>query len=173
MVTGAAGEVGCWLVQLARLAGLYVVAQVSGEKGELVKGLGANEVVDYKKVGLKEWVRKEGEVEIVFDLLGRKTAEECWWCVKDGGVLVSIVEEPEGRRPMDLGEKNVRGLFFIMEPNGQQLGQISELVQQGRCRGVADSHFGFEEYGKAFEKLEKGHVTGKIAVKVVLNRCGS
>ena len=121
-------------------------------------------------MGLREWVGREEKVDIVFDLLGRKTAEDCWWCATDGGVLVSIVDEPEGQRPMDLGEKNVRSLFFIMEPNGQQLGQISELVEQGRCRPLVDSVFGLEEYGKAFEKLENGHVTGKIVIEVGLNK---
>lgn len=167
LVTAAAGGVGVWLVQLARIAGLQVVAQIgSPENDKLVRELGASETVNYKTTSLKEWARKEGPVDIVFDLVGGKTLEEAWFCVKDGGALVSIVEPTEPRRPDGLETKDVKDLFFAMEPNGEQLGKISKLLSEGKCRPVVDSVWDLEEYEKAFERLNGGHARGKVVIKV-------
>ncbi|KAK5016395.1 alcohol dehydrogenase [Cryomyces antarcticus] len=140
LVTAAAGGVGVWLVQLASLAGLEVIAQVgSAENGEFVMELGASKTVNYKTTGLKQWTEEEGPVDIVIDLLGQKTLEDAWYCVKDAGVLISIVEPPEGRKPGQLESKNVKSLFFIMEPNGGQLAEVSKLLNEEKCRPVLDS----------------------------------
>ena len=172
LVTAAAGGVGVWLVQLARIAGLEVVAQVGSEENDrFVRELGATETVNYRTTSLREWAAagEEGEgrlVDVVFDNVGGRTSEDAWFCVKDGGALVSIFEPPEGSRPAELEGKDVRNLFFIMKPDGEQLGQISRLLSQGRCRPVVDSVWELEEYEKAFERLDGGHAKGKVVVKV-------
>ena len=167
LVTAAAGGVGVWLVQLARIAGLDVVAQFgSPENDKLVRELGATETVNYKTTSLREWARKEGPVDIVFDLVGGYTLKEAWFCVKDGGVLVSIVEPPEMKKPDGLEGNDVKALFFIMEPKGEQLRKISKLLIEGKCRPVLDSVWEFEEYEKAFERLNGGHANGKVVIKV-------
>jgi NADPH:quinone reductase-like Zn-dependent oxidoreductase len=167
LVTASAGGVGVWLVQLARIAGLHVVAQVgSPENDKFVRELGASETVNYKTTSLKEWARKEGPVDIVVNLVGGKTLEDAWFCVKDGGALISIFEPTGPRRPEGLEKKDVRDLFFIMEPNGEQLAKISKLLIGGKCRPVLDSVWGFDEYEKAFERLDGGHAKGKVVVKV-------
>jgi NADPH:quinone reductase-like Zn-dependent oxidoreductase len=132
------------------------VAQIgSPENDKFVRDFGASETVNYKTTSLKEWARKEG-----------KTLEEAWFCVKDGGALVSIVEPTEPRRPDGLETKDVKNLFFIMEPNGEQLGKISKLLSEGKCRPVVDSVWDLEEYQKAFERLDSGHARGKVVIKV-------
>jgi NADPH:quinone reductase-like Zn-dependent oxidoreductase len=167
LVTAAAGGVGVWLVQLARIAGLHVVAQVgSPEHDKFARELGASETINYKTTSLKEWARKEGLVDIVFDLLGGDILEEAWFCVKDGGALVSMFEPPDLRKPAALEKKDVRSLFFIMEPNGEQLGEISKLIGEGICRPVLDSGWELEDYEKAFERLNGGHANGKVVIKV-------
>ncbi|KAI4267338.1 MAG: hypothetical protein LQ337_008401 [Flavoplaca oasis] len=95
LITAAAGSVGIWLVQLGKMAGVEVVAQVgSAENERLVKELGAAEVVNYKTTSLRDWAESSGPVDIVFDLVGRKTLEDAWYCVKDHGILISIVDVP-------------------------------------------------------------------------------
>jgi NADPH:quinone reductase-like Zn-dependent oxidoreductase len=166
LVTAAAGGVGVWLVQLAKSAGLRVVAQIgSVENEKFVKELGAEETINYRTMGLREWVDGHGAVDLVMDLLGGKTLEECWYAVKPGGTLVSIFEPPEVRKPEGL-VKAVNSLFFIMEPNGKQLGQIAKLLEGGKCRAVVDSVWSLEEYEKAFKRLDGGHANGKVVIKV-------
>ncbi len=167
LVTAAAGGAGVWLVQLARIAGFEVVAQVGSAKNDkFVRGLGASKTVNYKTTSLKEWTEREGPVDIVFDLLGGKALEEAWFCVKDRGTLISIFEPPEGRRPGGLKNKVVENGFFIMEPNGQQLAEISRLLNEGKCQAVVDSIWELEEYNGAFERLNGGHANGKVVIKV-------
>ena len=167
LVVAAAGGVGVWVVQLARMAGLEVVAQIGSAKNEeFVKGLGASKTVNYKTESLREWAEKEGPVDIVFDLLGGKTLQDAWFCVKDRGALISIVEPPEERRPGVLKNKVVKNEFFIMKPDGQQLAEISKFLDEGKCEAVVDSVWDLEDYEGAFERLNGGHANGKVVIKV-------
>ena len=167
LITAAAGGTGVWLVQLARIAGLHVVAQVGNAKNDkFVKELGASETVNYKTTSLKQWAEREGMVDIVIDLLGGKTLEDEWFCVKDEGTLISIFEPPENQRPEGLKNKVVKNEFFIMEPNGQQLAEISRLLDEGQCQPVVDSIWELEDYEGAFARLNEGHANGKVVIKV-------
>lgn len=167
LVTAAAGGVGVWLVQLARVAGLHVVAQIGSKENEkFVRELGAAETVNYKETSLKEWADHGGKADIVLDSLGGKTLEECWYCVNDGGVLISIVEATEETKPAGF-ERDVRNLFFIMKPKGEQLAEIAKLLEESECRPILDSVWALEEYEKAFQKLDEGHARGKIVIKII------
>ena len=154
-------------MQLAKIAGLHVVAQVGGAENDgFVRELGAAETVNYRTESLKTWAEREGQVDIVVDDLGGKTLEDAWFAVKDGGALVSIFEPPEGRRPEVLKEKVVKNNFFIMKPNGEHLAKIARLLDKGQCKPVVDSVWNFEDYEKAFERLDGGHARGKVVIKV-------
>ena len=167
LVTAAAGGVGVWLVQLARIAGLHVIAQVGNEKNDaLVRKLGAAETVNYKTTGLREWAEEHGQVDILIDCLGGKALEDAWFAVKEGGYLNSIFEPPVNRRPVELKGKAVENKFFIMEPNGQQLAVITRLIDEDKCETVVDSVWKLEEYGGAFKRLDSGHANGKVVIKV-------
>ena len=167
LITAAAGGVGVWLVQLARLAGFDIVAQVgSARNAKFVEDLGAQNTVNYKEESLKDWAERNGPVDVVFDLKGGTTLEDAWYCVKDGGSLISIVEPPEGKRPETLKEKIAKNLFFIMKPNGEQLMEIAKLLDEGRCKAVIDSVWGFEDYKQAFERLDGGHANGKVVINI-------
>lgn len=167
LIDAAAGGVGVWLVQLARIAGLHVVAQVgSAENDKFVRELGASDTVNYKTESLKAWAEREGQVDIVVDSVGGKTLEDAWFAVKDGGALIGIFEPPERRRPVELKQKVVKNQFFIMKPNGEQLAVIARLLDEGQCKAVVDSVWNFEDYEKAFEKLDGGHAKGKVVIKV-------
>ena len=143
------------------------MAQVGGLESErLLIELGARETVDHRRVSLREWSNGGKEVDLVIDNVGGNSLRDAWYCVKDGGVLISIVEPPEGQKPEGLERKGVKNLFFIMTPNGEQLGRISKLIERGECRPVVDSVWSFEEYEEAFKRLEKGHPRGKVVIKV-------
>ncbi len=167
LVIAAAGGVGVWLVQLARIAGLEIVAQIGSAKNDkFVRGLGASETVNYRTESLKEWAERHGPVDMVFDCLGGKTLGDAWYCVKEGGTLISIVEPPEGRRPDELKSKAVKNEFFIMDANGQHLAHVSRLLNEGQCEAVVDSIWDLEDYEGAFERLNGGHANGKVVIKV-------
>ncbi|KAL8705197.1 MAG: hypothetical protein Q9201_001679 [Fulgogasparrea decipioides] len=167
LIIAAAGSVGIWLVQLAKMAGLEVVAQVGNLANErLVSDLGASEVVNHKTTGLKAWAETSGPVDIVFDLLGGKTLEDAWYCVKDNGTLISIVDSPKPKMPNELEGNNVKSEFFIVAPNGPQLAEISRLTNEGQFLTMVDSVWNFRDYEGAFAKLKSGTARGKVVIKV-------
>ncbi|KAJ9637123.1 hypothetical protein H2199_007409 [Coniosporium tulheliwenetii] len=103
LVTAAAGGVGAWAVQLAKLAGAEVVGTCGTGNVEFVKRLGADDVVDYRRTGLREWVKggKERKVDVVVDCVGGKTLEEAWVCGAEGGIIISVVMPAEKVRPRE------------------------------------------------------------------------
>ena len=158
LVLGAAGGVGTMAVQVANWKGARVVGTCSDAKAEFVKSLGAHEIIDYTKQ------KVEGEFDVVLDCVGGETQEEGWACVKDGGTLVSIAE------PLKDASKtqypSARSLFFVVEPNGVQLGKISELVEEKKVKPVVEQIFPLEDGEAAFELLAKGRTRGKIVLHI-------
>ncbi|EOO02962.1 putative alcohol dehydrogenase zinc-binding domain-containing protein [Phaeoacremonium minimum UCRPA7] len=169
LITAAAGGVGLWAVQLAKLAGVdHIVGTCGSTNAGFVLGLGADEVVDYTVVSdLASWVSDRGRFDLVLDCVGGSTLEQAWLCVKaDNGMLISIVQPPEMRKPQVGISDNVRSLFFIVEANGRQLEKITSLIEQKKCTTVVDSAFAFEEFGEAFDKVRGGHLRGKVVLSV-------
>jgi NADPH:quinone reductase-like Zn-dependent oxidoreductase len=170
LVTGAAGGVGSWVVQLAKLAGAGAVVAVCGRgKEEAVRELGATEVVDYTKTSIEEWVAADPaarEVDLVVEMVGGKTLAGCWAAVKEGGAMVTINTPPEYGKPEGMKKELAKALFFIVEPLGSNLAEIGELIEAGHVRPTVDSVWEFADYQKAFERLESGHAKGKIIIKV-------
>jgi NADPH:quinone reductase-like Zn-dependent oxidoreductase len=170
LVTGAAGGVGSWVVQLAKLAGAGAVVAVCGRgKEEAVRELGATEVVDYTKTSIEEWVAADPaarEVDLVVEMVGGKTLAGCWAAVKEGGAMVTINTPPAYGKPEGMKKELAKALFFIVEPLGSNLAEIGELIEAGHVRPTVDSVWEFADYQKAFERLESGHAKGKIIIKV-------
>jgi len=168
LVTAASGGVGVWVVQLAKLAGCEVVGTCGTGNVEFVKGLGADEVVDYRTTDLRAWAEADEnrKADVVIDCVGGKTLEMCWSCVKDNGILMSIVEEPDAHKPEDWRNRGVTASFWIMHADGEQLAQITRLIEEGKCRPVLDSVYPLEEFEKAFERSDGGHAKGKVVLKI-------
>lgn len=169
LITAASGGVGVWAVQLARLAGAYVVATCGPRNIDFVKDLGANEVLDYTITPVGAWTaedRREREFDVVIDCKGGATLSEAWTCVKAGGFMNSVAEPADDKRPNEGVADSVRSLWFIVEPHGSQLALISELIKQGRCRPVTDSVWAFDDWEKAFERLASGHARGKVVLRI-------
>ena len=168
LVTGASGGVGAWVVQLAKLAGADVIGTCGSSNLEMVQGLGANEVLDYRTTSLQDWAQDPRKlVDIVIDCSGRKALEDAWWTVREGGVLISVVQPPEPVRPYGCSEKNVRNFFFIMQPNRAQLERITQLVDAGKCHPIVDSVWRFEDFEKAYERADGGKAVGKVVIDLM------
>lgn len=164
-VTGAAGGAGVWMVQLAKWAGAEVIALCGRGKAEWVKDLGADVVVDYSQVDVTQWAREaQSTIDIVVDCVGRKTLETCWWVVKDAGTLISIVQQPGDMRPAEMKrqKEDVRDLFFVMEPDGEQLRRVTEMIEKGEGRPSLDSVYPLDRFQEAFDKVESGKTRGKV-----------
>ena len=168
LITAAAGGVGLWAVQLAKLAGAGCVIGTCGPANiDFVQGLGADEVVDYTVVpDLGQWIGGKERFDLVLDCVGGRTLEQAWLCVKDSGMLISIVQPPEIKRPQSGVSNAIRSKFFIVKANGKQLERITTLIELGKCRTFVDSVFALEEFQQAFQKVHGGHVRGKVVLSI-------
>jgi NADPH:quinone reductase-like Zn-dependent oxidoreductase len=168
LVDAGAGGVGVWIVQLAKAAGVKdIVAVVGPDNIDFVKSLGATEVINYRQQPLGAWITAGGaKVDLAIDMLGGQALTDCWTAVKDGGVLVSIREPPEGRKPAEGTAKDVRNAFFIMEPYGWQLKDVADLLEKGEAKAIVDSIYKLEQFKEAFARLDTGHARGKVMITV-------
>jgi NADPH:quinone reductase-like Zn-dependent oxidoreductase len=121
---------------------------------ETVRELGADEVVDRTAARFEDVIEP---VDVVFDTVGGRLLERSPAVLKPGGRLVSIATEPpEG------------GVYFVVEPNRDQLTELARLADAGKLRPVVDAVFPLEQARAAFERsLEKTGRRGKIVLNVM------
>src|SRR6266705_3932809 len=131
LIHGAYGGVGVFAVQLAHWAGAHVIATASARNRDFLHELGANEVIDYTTTRFEDVVHA---VDLVFDTVGGDTLERSWTVVKQGGVLVTIVSPPPSFE--NAKAHSVRPVWFIVEPNREQLIQIGALIDAGQIRPI-------------------------------------
>lgn len=168
LVTAASGGVGVWVVQLAHLAGAFVVATCGPRNVDFVEALGADEVLDYTKTNLADWIQEDDsrKFDFVIDCKGGDTLTEAWKAVKPNGFLNSVAQPSEAKKPDGGVAEGVRTLWFIVEPNGEQLERITDLINSGKCEAIADSVWKLEDWKQAFERLGSGHARGKVVLKM-------
>src|SRR5262249_9793279 len=155
----AAGAVGLFVVQLARLHGGYVIATASMRNTEFVKQLGADEVIDYKTSRFEDQV---GNVDIVFDAVGGETLDRSWVLLKPGGRMITIAADSEGTT-----DQRVKDAFFIVEPNQKQLLEVAKLLDAGTLRAFVSAVFPLEQASVAYSRAvrdKRGY--GKVVIAV-------
>ncbi len=161
LIHGAAGGVGHFAVQFAKMAGATVIATASKRDLRWVTKLGADEVIDFKNQRFEEHT---GGIDLVLDLVAGETQERSWAVLKEaGGALVSTLSEPskaEARR------HKARALRMVVKVKGDQLKKIASLVDSGRVKVTAARVFPLREAGKAHACLENDHVRGKVILEV-------
>jgi NADPH:quinone reductase-like Zn-dependent oxidoreductase len=151
LIHGAAGGVGGFAVQLARAVGAHVIATASRVNLGLVRELGAHEGVDASS----RFEDTVAPVDLVFDTAGGDRLRRSFAVLRDGGRVVSIAEEPPKG-----------GVYFIVEPNRDQLRSLARLVDVGELRPPSVEVFPLTAAREAFERsLEPGR-RGKVVLAV-------
>ncbi|MFJ9462892.1 NADP-dependent oxidoreductase [Viridibacillus arvi] len=184
LIQAGAGGVGTFAIQLAKLMGATVATTTSDAGMNLVKSLGADEIINYKTEKFED---RLNNYDAVFDTLGGKVLEKSFNVIKSGGKIVSVSGLPNARfaREYDLGifkamlfsaasyklttlekKQNAQYTFLYMKPNGDQLSIIANIIESGGITPVIDKVFSFEDTQKAMEYSELGRAKGKIIVKI-------
>lgn len=183
-IPAGSGGIGTFAIQLARQLGARVGTTVSTGKVELVRGLGADEIVDYRQQRFDEVL---SGYDAVLGTVKGEGIEQALGILKPGGRLVSLVG------PLDADFARARGLnvllrlvfglmsrrvlklarrrgvaysFHFVRPDGGQLQQIAELLGSGSIRPVIDKVFPFEQAIEALDHLSQGRASGKVVVKI-------
>jgi NADPH:quinone reductase-like Zn-dependent oxidoreductase len=159
LITGASGGVGHLATQLARQRGAYVTGTASTEKMDFVKTLGAHEVIDHSETRLEEAIE---QVDLVFDTVGGDLLRRSPAVMRSGGKIVSIAEDP----PKLAAESGIDSVYFVVEPNRNQLIQVADLVDRGELKPAVDSTFPLAEARAAFARSMDRATCGKVILRV-------
>src|SRR5256886_1361036 len=183
-IQAGSGGVGTFAIQVAKQLGATVATTTSGNNVELVKGLGADVVIDYKT---QDFEKVLSGYDLVLHSQDAKTLEKSLRVLKPGGNLISISGPPDPEFARQLGSNRILELvmrllsfrirrqakrhqvsysFLFMRASGDQLRQIGSLIETGAIRPVLDRVFPFESTKEAMAYVENGRAKGKVVVKV-------
>lgn len=160
LIQGGAGGIGHIAVQLAKHLGAYVAATASGYDMEFVKSLGADEAIDYKTQKFEDEL---SDFDAVFDTAGGETTDRSFKILKKGGVIVSMLGQPNPELAKQYGVTSIGQNTKI---TSARLNRLTELVEKGAVKPHIDKVFPLEQTKEAFEYLEKSHPRGKVVVKI-------
>lgn len=184
LIHAGSGGVGTIAIQLAKYLGAHVAATTSTANVALVKGLGADEVIDYKQENFD--ARLQG-YDVVLNSLDAETLHKSLSVLKPGGKLISISGPPDPRFAQEAGlnwglqqvmrllsygiRKKARGRqvdysFLFMRASGGQLREIATLIDAGALRPVLDQVFPFASAAEALAYVESGRVKGKVVLRM-------
>lgn len=161
LVAGAGGGVGAIVVQMAVAARMVVTGVCSAGKADLVRGLGAHSVIDREQTTLSSLSH---DYDVVIDTIGSTTLPQLFPLLKGKGQLICIArpatEDEKAQRP------DVRAMFFIVEPDGEELTRIVQCVEQEVLRPMVGKVMPLEAGAEAFDVVGKGGVGGKVVLEV-------
>ncbi|CAL8317966.1 unnamed protein product [Merluccius merluccius] len=189
LITGGSGGVGTFSIQLLKAWGAHVTVTCSGNAEGLVRGLGADEVVDYTAGDVAAQLESTEKFDVVLDNVGGGDTER--WAVGllrpwSGAKYVTLVTpllhnadsagllEGVARSGCNLHNKAMqnlvsRGVFYrwgFFAPDGPALDEVSVLVDAGKMLPVVQACFPFSQVPQAFQKVEQGHARGKTVIRV-------
>ncbi|TPK50733.1 MULTISPECIES: NADP-dependent oxidoreductase [unclassified Mesorhizobium] len=183
-IQAGSGGVGTFAIQLAKHLGATVATTASVASADLVRRLGADVVIDYKKEDFEKVLHG---YDVVLNSQDAKTLEKSLHVLKPGGKLISISgpPDPEFARAKGLNivlklvlrllSRGIRGRarragvgysFLFMWAQGDQLNRITSLIRSGVIHPVMDQVFPFEKTNEALAYVETGRAKGKVVVKV-------
>lgn len=183
-IQAGSGGVGTFAIQLAKHLGATVATTASAASADLVKSLGADVVVDYRKDDLEKVL---SGYDVVLNSQDAKTLEKSLRVLKPGGKLISISGPLDAEFAREKGlnlmlrlvlsflsrgirakakRRGVQFSFLFMWAQGDQLSKITALIEAGAIRPVVDRVFPFEATNDALAYVETGRAKGKVVIKV-------
>ena len=183
-IQAGSGGVGTFAIQLAKYLGATIATTTSAANIDLVKSLGADVVIDYKKDDFEAMLK---DYDVVLNSQDAKTLEKSVRILKPGGKVISISGPPDP----DFGQEiranwflkivlkflsarirkkakrlDVNFSFLFMRAQGEQLSQITKLIESGVIKPTMDKVFPFEQTNEALAYIETGRARGKVVVKI-------
>ena len=160
LIHAGAGGVGHLAIQIAKAKGATVIATASTANQELLTQFGADQAVDYTKGVLLEQIEP---VDLVIDTIGGEVQNNSWALLKAGGMLVSIVDQPNEELAK---QHNAKAAFVFIESSSRILRELNKLVEKDQLLPFIEHRFSLEQIADAHLQSQTGRTRGKIIIKV-------
>jgi NADPH:quinone reductase-like Zn-dependent oxidoreductase len=161
LIHAAAGGVGHVAVQIAKARGAHVIGTASAGKHEFLRGLGADETIDYRETDFAEAVK---DVDVVLDTIGGDTGMRSLRVLRPGGIVVSIIPMGSSDFPDEAERLGVRALRMLVDASRSGLEAITELVEAGKLRPEIAGTFPLAEAAEAHRQGETDRTAGKLVL---------
>ena len=163
LINGASGGIGTNAVQIAKVLGGTVTGVCSSTNLDLVRSIGADEVVDYKK---EDFTQSEERYDLIFDAVAKSSFSDCKPILKSNGRYVTTAFSPG----LALKAKMVKGdkkmIPIIANPEKSDLIFLRDLLEAGKLKPIIDRRYSLEQVPDAIRYLEEGHVKGKLVINM-------
>jgi NADPH:quinone reductase-like Zn-dependent oxidoreductase len=172
LINGASGGVGTWAVQIAKALGAEVTAVCSSRNVQMVRALGADEVIDYTA---EDFVKGGPRFDVMLDMIGNRTLSECRSVLTPTGTYVACAGgEGDWFGPLF---RIVGGLLsslftsrkfktFVMSPKQNDLLFLKELVEAGKAKPVIERRFALSEVAEALRHVGEGRAQGQTVIRI-------
>lgn len=160
LIHAAAGGVGHFAVQLAKLKGAYVIGTASENNRDYLESLRVDEFIDYQRVRFENVVK---DVDVVLDGVGGDVQARSWQVIKPGGLLVSLTALTV---PDNLHAQTVRHHRMLVHPDPAGLRELATLIDHGLLKLTVNRVLPLAEARYAQEQVQTGHTRGKIVLSV-------
>jgi NADPH:quinone reductase-like Zn-dependent oxidoreductase len=170
LINGASGGLGTYAVQYAKHVGAVVTGVCSTVNVEMVKSLGADNVIDYTK---DDFTKSGEQYDIIFDTVGKRSFSECKNSLTKNGVYLSpVLDFPlmlQSIRTSLMGGKKAKFSFTGMVPVKQRIAylkELKELMQSRKLKTVLGNNYALSEIGQAHTYVETGHKKGNVVISL-------
>jgi NADPH:quinone reductase-like Zn-dependent oxidoreductase len=170
LIYGASGSVGAAAVQLAKYYGAMVTGVCSTANLEMVKSLGADQVIDYTR---EDFTENGKTYDIIFDTVGKSSFSKCKNSLTDDGIFLSTVPTPgmmlQSLLSAKSSGKKVRFVAAGLRPASEKIKDLhflTELIEAGKLKPVIDRCYPLEQIAEAHRYVEKGHKKGNVVITV-------
>lgn len=166
LINGAAGGVGTFAVQIAKVLGAAEVTAVCSSKNkELVQNLGANYIIDYTQ---QDFTQDTAKYDIVFDVVGNRSLAECKTVLQPNGIYITTQPYPSNFLQSLLtallpGQKYK---VILLRSSASDLAYIKEQIEAGKVRAVIDRTYPLSQIAAAHTYSETERATGKIVITI-------
>ena len=168
LVYGASGSVGTYAVQIAKFFGANVTGVCSTTNLELVKSLGADQVIDYTA---EDFSTKGETYDVIFEAVNKSSFSGCMKSLKEDGTYLNTTIPLPGIQMLWTKLISGKKLFLSQNSpeNSEALNFLKELVESGKLKVVIDRSYEFEEIVEAHKYVEKGHKKGNVIITMEHN----
>lgn len=167
LIVGASGAVGCAAVQIAKHAGANVVGVCSGPNAELVKSLGADQVIDYTTQDCTDPAVAGEPFDVVFDTVGATSLGACERIMMENGRFLAAVMGSREMIQMMTNGLRARKLRSGVDPQSpEELERCRAMIEEGAYRSVIDREYAFEEIIEAHRRVDSGRKRGSVVIRM-------